>query len=173
MMASMVFFMLETRQDLGVIYSLQTLTKAQIGTARLCVYVLHKFSENRDFCVALNEPYSVSYLGPLIRLLPSLSNGTWADALFLSFYTFIITTQKSPLHQLQENLMIILTNVSPFVKSLHSTTTNKLMSLFNGFASVNFLFSKEVHHKSLFYLLETFNNLIQHQPAGIIIPTTN
>eukprot|EP00842_Homolaphlyctis_polyrhiza_P004614 jgi/Hompol1/5153/HPOL_001125-RA len=67
---------------------------------------------------------------------------------------------------LQEPFMVILSNVSPLVKSLTATTANKLLSLLDVFSSPAFLLSKEHNHRLLFHLIDIFNNIVQYQFAG-------
>jgi len=80
-----------------------------------------------------------------------------------------VTFPKYQLTGLNENLLISIANVAPYLKSLTSIAANKLVSLFVSFTHPAFLFANESNHKLLFYLLEAFNDLIQYQFAGKII----
>jgi hypothetical protein len=53
-------------------------------------------------------------------------------------------------------------NVSPHLKNLSTTTTSKLISLFNSMSSPSFLLAKE-SNPALLHILETINNIIEHQ----------
>jgi hypothetical protein len=54
-------------------------------------------------------------------------------------------------------------NVSPHLKNLSTTTSSKLISLFNSMSSPSFLLAKESNPALLHILLETINNIIEHQ----------
>jgi hypothetical protein len=54
-------------------------------------------------------------------------------------------------------------NVSPYLKNLSTKASSKLISLFNSMSSPSFLLAKESNPALLHILLETINNLIEHQ----------
>lgn len=54
-------------------------------------------------------------------------------------------------------------NVSPYVKALSAAAAAKLVQLFDKFAKPKFLFAAERNHRLVYFLLETFNNIIQYQ----------
>jgi hypothetical protein len=54
-------------------------------------------------------------------------------------------------------------NVSPYLKQLSTTTSSKLISLFNSMISPSFLLAKESNPALLHILLETLTNIIEHQ----------
>ena len=56
--------------------------------------------------------------------------------------------------------------VSPYLKSLSMVASNKLLHLLEAFCTPWFLFSAPHHHHLVFFLLETFNNIIQYQFDG-------
>ena len=82
---------------------------------------------------------------------------------------------SSRLSSLNDTLLTILVNVSPFITSLSMTAAMKLAKLFVLYATPKNLLSNQNCHRYVQFLLETFNNLIQYQYAGmhIIYLSTN
>ncbi|KAJ3042122.1 cell wall biogenesis protein [Rhizophlyctis rosea] len=153
--AALVYFALQARTE-----------PAQIGLARLSAFILHILSQYRNYGVQLNTTFDHTTAGPVAKQVPLFSAGCWGDFLVLAIYTLVTTSSRSQLATLQETFMIVMTNVSPYIKSLTVTTSNKLLSLFNSFASPAFLVANESNHKLTFYLLEVFNNVVQYQVTG-------
>jgi High-temperature-induced dauer-formation protein len=56
-----------------------------------------------------------------------------------------------------------LANVSPHLKSLSTSSSSKLISLFNSITSSSFLLAKESNPVLLHILLETITNIIEHE----------
>lgn len=152
---------------------------SQILLTRLGIFILHTMSQNRRFGVILNTNFNLTKASAfganeLRNCAPSFANtaisgDTWADFLYLSIYNFLtssINNQKMINIFLQENLVIVIANTSPFVMRLGLTTTQKLLSLFRAISNVNFVLANEHNHKLMFYLLESFNNLLQYQISG-------
>jgi hypothetical protein len=54
-------------------------------------------------------------------------------------------------------------NVSPYLQNLSTTTSSKIISLFNSMSSPSFLLAKESNPALLHILLESINNIIEHQ----------
>ncbi|KAJ3039459.1 hypothetical protein HK097_002827, partial [Rhizophlyctis rosea] len=152
---ALVYFALQARTD-----------PAQIGLARLSAFILHILSQYRNFGVQLNTNFDTATVGPVAKQIPLFSAGCWGDFLLLAIYTLVTTPTRSPLSTLQETFLIVMTNVSPYIKSLTVTTSNKLLSLFSSFSSPAFLVASEGNHKMCFYLLEVFNNVLGYQVAG-------
>ncbi|KAJ3278639.1 cell wall biogenesis protein [Borealophlyctis nickersoniae] len=154
-LASLIYFTLEARND-----------PAQIGLGRMCCFILHILSQDRSFGVQLNAAFDHSTVGPVSKSIPLFAAGCWGDFLFLAIYALITSPGRNPITTLQENFLVVMANVSPYIKSLTVTTSNKLLSLFSSFSNPAFLVANENNHKLVFYLLEVFNNLIQYQITG-------
>jgi High-temperature-induced dauer-formation protein len=75
----------------------------------------------------------------------------------------LIATSKGNLTLLYPTFLRTLVNVSPHLKSLSTTSSQKLISLFNSMASPTFLLAKESNPALLHILLETLSNIIEHQ----------
>ena len=56
--------------------------------------------------------------------------------------------------------------VSPYLKTLCMVTCTRLLHLMESFATPWFLCAKPTNHYLIFYLLESFNNIIQYQFDG-------
>ncbi len=133
---------------------------AQLGLVHLGTFVLLFLSGERDFSVALNTALpSRSSMG-----LPAFT-GTHADELILVVYRLLTDSQRR-LDSLHECLLTILANISPYVKCVAGPCCMNLLKLFELLARPAFVFANERNHRYLFFLLETFNNLIQYQYAG-------
>lgn len=123
--------------------------------------ILHTLSGSREFAVILNRAYNGVMHGDLPRF-----HGCYADYLILAFYT-IIFANKGRL-SLNDGFLTIVANISPYVKDLSIVTANKLLQMFVAFSSVPFLFSNAANHGLIFFLLDTFNNIVQYQFDGVI-----
>ncbi|TPX35892.1 hypothetical protein SmJEL517_g01803 [Synchytrium microbalum] len=156
LLTSMLYFVLDGKSD-----------PTQLGVIRLCCFLIHILSQDRNFAVQLNTSFDPAGLaGPVMKLLPVFGAGCYGDFLILSIHHIITTTSRTPIATLHENFMITMTNISPYIKSLTVVTSNKLLSLFQSFSNPAFLLSAEPNHKLVFYMIETLNNLIQFQVAG-------
>ncbi|KAJ3119325.1 hypothetical protein HK098_005592 [Nowakowskiella sp. JEL0407] len=156
-LVSIIYFAFESRND-----------SSSVGLARMCCFMLHNLSQERAFGVQLNTVFDPSAHAIITKNLPIFTSGTYADFLFLAIHSFITTTSSrfSPLAALHESFLITLANVSPYVKGLTVVTANKLLGMWGVFVNGAWLCANETNHKAVFYLLETFNNLVQYQMTG-------
>ena len=134
---------------------------AQLGQVHLGVFFLLYLSGERDFSIALNKPFNK----PLVIDIPKFWNGTYADYLILVIIQMIIDGQKR-LDSLWECLLTILSNVSPYIKTLTMITATRMLKLFVTLSKRSWLLNKEKNHRYVFFLLETFNNVLQYQFEG-------
>ena len=81
----------------------------------------------------------------------------------------LITSGHPTLKVIHDCMLTIVSNLSPYLKSVNKAAATKLLSLFETFASPRFICAAPHNPNMLFYLLETFNNLIQYQFEGIAI----
>ncbi|XP_065659802.1 protein HID1 isoform X2 [Hydra vulgaris] len=133
---------------------------SRIGLMHIGVFILLLLSGERNFGVRLNKPYSMR-----IPMDIPVFNGSHADFLIIVFHK-IITTGHQRLHPLFDCLLTIIVNVSPYLKSLSMVAANKLLHLLEAFSTPWFLFANSTNHHLVFFLLETFNNIIQYQFDG-------
>jgi hypothetical protein len=134
---------------------------AQLGLVHLGVFFLLYLSGEREFSIALNRPFNK----PLVIDIPKFWNGTYADYLVLVIIQMIIDGQKR-LDSLWECLLTVLSNVSPYIKTLTIITSTRLLKLSVTLSKRSWLLSKEKNHRYIFFLLETFNNILQYQYEG-------
>ncbi|KAJ2956045.1 hypothetical protein NQZ79_g8054 [Umbelopsis isabellina] len=135
--------------------------KAQIGLVRMSAFVLQTLSSDRAFGVKLNRSFDGHSSLPNTVRLP-MFHGSYADFLIISIYNLIATT-RGALSTLYPALILIITNVSPYLKNLSVGSSAKLVSLFNSFSAPGFLLADDSNHKLVEYILEAFNNIIQFQ----------
>ncbi|KAF2352356.1 Hid-1/Ecm30 [Trinorchestia longiramus] len=133
---------------------------ARVGLLHIGVFILLLLSGERNFGVRLNKPYTAA-----VPMDIPVFTGSHADLMIIVFHK-IITTGHQRLQPLFDCLLTILVNVSPYIKSLSMVAANKLLHLLEAFCTPWFLFSAPHHHHLVFFLLETFNNIIQYQFDG-------
>ncbi|XP_042873709.1 protein HID1-like isoform X1 [Penaeus japonicus] len=134
--------------------------QSRVGLMHIGVFILLLLSGERNFGVRLNKPYTAS-----MPMDIPVFTGTHADLMIIVFHK-IITTGHQRLQPLFDCLLTILVNVSPYIKTMSMVAANKLLHLLEAFSTPWFLFSAPHHHHLVFFLLETFNNIIQYQFDG-------
>lgn len=145
----LLFLMYEGRQE-----------PAKVGMIHICTFILLLLSGERDFGVNLNRPFTTHL--PLD--LPPFS-GNHADLLLVCLHKIIVTGYEK-LNSVYNCFLTIICNVSPYCKNLHMVAAVRLLRLFKLFAQPRYLFDNEANHHLVFFLLETFDNLIQYQYDG-------
>lgn len=143
----------------------------QSGLARMCIYIIHSLSQHRSFGIQLNSPFNASQwpASSASKLVPTFSNGNWGDFFILSIHLIVTTTARSSMASLHDHLMLAVSNVASYLKSLSSATANKLLSLFNSLSHPAYLFGAESNHRVLIYLFDAINSIIQYQTAGGVL----
>ncbi|XP_075259274.1 protein HID1-like isoform X2 [Convolutriloba macropyga] len=136
------------------------LERPRVGLMHIGVFILLLLSGERNFGVRLNKPYNVR-----VPMDIPVFTGTHADLLIIVFHK-IITTGHQRLQPLFDCLLTIICNVSPYLKSLSMVASNKLLHLLEAFSTPWFLISSPTNHHLVFFLLESFNNIIQYQFDG-------
>jgi hypothetical protein len=154
---------------------------ARQGIVRLSIFIIHDISCDKAFAVQVCKAGSGArtkvtggqrwgIAAASGTTLPAMGTGnasgqsqasTGADILIQAIYSLIAST-KSTLSALYPPLIITLTNLSPFFKSLSILSSNRLLALFSSFSSPNFILADEGNPRLLYYLLESFNIIIQH-----------
>eukprot|EP01121_Diplochlamys_sp_Union-15-3_P011971 TRINITY_DN3522_c0_g1_i1.p1 TRINITY_DN3522_c0_g1~~TRINITY_DN3522_c0_g1_i1.p1 ORF type:complete len:876 (-),score=148.76 TRINITY_DN3522_c0_g1_i1:16-2643(-) len=133
---------------------------AQIGIVQIVVFILMILSGEREFSVLLNKPLTLTVLIDI-----ELFTGSYADLIVLVLIKLMVDGHKR-LEALWECILTILSNLSPYIKSLSMVSSLKLLKLFDSLTRPQFLFFKERNHRYVFFLLEFFNNIIQYQYEG-------
>ncbi|GJJ15039.1 hypothetical protein Clacol_009313 [Clathrus columnatus] len=107
---------------------------------RTLAYLLQTLSSHRPFAIALGLP------------LPNSVAPRGSDALVGSIYAIIAGTKGQ--HQgLYQPLLVTLGNVGPYIKQLSVQSSNKIISLFQAFASPGFLLGDEGNPRCLFWII--------------------
>eukprot|EP01116_Phalansterium_solitarium_P023875 TRINITY_DN856_c2_g1_i3.p1 TRINITY_DN856_c2_g1~~TRINITY_DN856_c2_g1_i3.p1 ORF type:complete len:908 (-),score=293.92 TRINITY_DN856_c2_g1_i3:71-2794(-) len=138
----------------------------QLGSVHLAVFIVLLLSSERDFCVALNQPYAGRSAA---RGLPPLSHGsTHADLLVLTVARLLLQPQPpgAGLEPLHECLLTIVCNASAYIKALSMVASMRLLRLLEVFSRPRFLAAAARNHRYVSFVLETLNNLVQYQYEG-------
>jgi len=133
---------------------------AHIGLVHICTFVLLKLSGERSFGVSLNRAFK--------KKLPTdlpLFHGCHTDLLAITLHKLIVNGAYK-LVPLYSCFLTIISNISPYWKSMSLVAAVKLVNLFELFSSPKFLYSGEYAYRHLALLLEVFNNIIQYQYHG-------
>eukprot|EP00158_Paraphelidium_tribonemae_P006495 Partr_v1_DN27846_c2_g1_i1_m22630 putative HID1 domain containing len=149
--AALIFQAVEARND-----------PARVGLLRLSAFTLHLLSGERSFSVLLNGP--CTHYPPASLEIPDF-RGCTADLLVLGLYSIMFTT-KGKTQPLYDCFLTIIANISPYIKSFAVVVATKLVHMFCTFSMPRFLLANEWNHILLFYLLDTFNNILQYQFDG-------
>ncbi|CAO3650512.1 unnamed protein product [Cunninghamella blakesleeana] len=153
--------------DLMVIliyYSIESKTNvAEVGVVRMCAFILQTLSSERQFGIKLNTPFTGHASLPPMARIPAF-NGTYGDYLISSIVNLIASTHGG-LSSLYPAFILTIVNVSPYLKNLSITTSNKLITLFNSLSSPGFMLADESNHRLTGYMIEIFNNIIQYHFA--------
>ncbi|CAI5709079.1 unnamed protein product [Peronospora destructor] len=145
----LLFLMYEGRQE-----------PAKVGMIHICTFIMLLLSGERDFGVNLNKPFS----NHLPLDLPPFS-GNHADLLIVCLHKIIVSGYEK-LNSVYNCFLTIICNISPYCKKLNMVSAVRLLRLFKLFAQPRYLFDNEANHHLVFFLLETFDNIIQYQYEG-------
>jgi len=126
----------------------------------LGLFILFYLSGSRDFSVALNTKFDKKP-----RIDQKNQNNTFADFLVVTLIK-LFWDGHPRLHPLRECCLTIFANISPYIKALSSNTSVHLLKLFDLVTRPNFLYANETNYRYSFFLLETFNNILQYQYTG-------
>lgn len=135
------------------------------GLAQIGALVLHSLSVDREFAIALcHQPFGNLKLPPGI---PYFRDGTHADFVFLCIY-HMITTGDAVIMLTFPQLFKIITNMSPYVTGMTSSTAAALMSLLRRVTSRRFLEGGYFNYQYADFVLLIFVNCVQYQYAGTV-----
>ncbi|KAL8163252.1 UNVERIFIED_CONTAM: cell wall biogenesis protein [Gekko kuhli] len=169
--------------------------QSRVGLTHIGVFILLLLSGERNFGVRLNKPYSVrvpmdipvftgTHADLLIIVFHKIitSGHQRLQPLFDCLLTIIVNDRVIVKLKMEHSSYIpvapfwpnrvwfpsflLVTKVSPYLKSLSMVAANKLLHLLEAFSTTWFLFSTVQNHHLVFFLLEVFNNIIQYQFDG-------
>lgn len=146
----LLFLMYEGRQE-----------PSKVGMIHICTFILLLLSGERDFGVNLNKTFDLRL--PLVDL--PIFSGNHADFLIVCLHKIIVSGYEK-LNSVYNCFLTIICNISPYCKKLHMVSAVRLLRLFKLFAQPRYLFDNEANHHLVFFLLETFDNIIQYQYEG-------
>ena len=132
----------------------------QVGLIHICTFILLKLSGERSFGVTLNRPFRTK----LPCDLP-LFSGSHADLVSITLHKIIVNGSYR-LVPLYSCFLTIISNFSPYWRSMSLLASVKLVNLFELFSSPKFLYSSEKAYRHIALLLEIFNNIVQYQYIG-------
>ncbi|WFD34536.1 hypothetical protein MCUN1_001377 [Malassezia cuniculi] len=163
-------FVVENRQQslrlvswlLFVALSNKTEHAAQ-GQVRLAVLLLQDITSERELCVHLSTSGSGAVLGLPARLLRT-QGPLAADVLIEGVYSLLASGEY--LAGLHVPLMTTLSNTAPFWRNISVASAARLEQLLARCASPSYLLADEGNPRVLCILLDTFNNVLQHQYAA-------
>ncbi|TRX95378.1 hypothetical protein FHL15_003709 [Xylaria flabelliformis] len=75
----------------------------------------------------------------------------------------LITTSQGKVAAIYPALLAVVNNVAAYLEGISSTTSSKLIQLFNSMSSPSFLLANDNNHVLLSSLLESMNAIIEHQ----------
>ncbi|KAF0719695.1 Aste57867_861 [Aphanomyces stellatus] len=133
---------------------------SKVGMIHICTFILLLLSGERNFAVNLNKAFELKL--PLD--LPPF-NGNHADLLIVCLHKVIVNGYEK-LNSVYNCFLTIISNISPYIKKLNMVSSVRLLRLFKLFSQPRYLFDNEANHHLVFFLLDTFNNLIQYQYEG-------
>ncbi|RHY31976.1 hypothetical protein DYB32_002990 [Aphanomyces invadans] len=136
---------------------------SKVGMIHICTFILLLLSGERDFAVNLNKPFDLKL--PLD--LPPF-NGNHADLLIVCLHKVIVNGYEK-LNSVYNCFLTIVSNISPYIKKLNMVSSVRLLRLFKLFSQPRYLFDNDANHHLVFFLLDTFNNLIQYQYEGSVL----
>jgi hypothetical protein len=142
--------------------------KSMIRQVELCMYVLLVLSANRDFGVAMNNPYDQK--APIfIGMFSSLTNTppNHFDVVIMLFFRFMLQGPEwiGPLYDV---MLTILANISVYCKSIHGTAANRLVQMVEVFARPSYTRATHLNHVFLVYLMDVINTMIQYHYEGSV-----
>ncbi|KAN0008907.1 hypothetical protein ACTFIU_010189 [Dictyostelium citrinum] len=126
------------------------------GIVQIGTFILLLLSGERDFSISLNKPFvgriHIDIQQPQV----------YSDFVITVMYRLLVDTPDR-LESIYECVLTILSNLSPYMKNLSMVTCVKLMKLFEYLSTPRFLFATNHNYRYVGFLLESLNNLLQHQ----------
>ena len=132
---------------------------SQVGLVHVVAFLLLILSGERNFGVRLNRPFTKHFPG-----FPR-AEASNADVLIFAIHKLIVHGKKV-LFQLYECLLTIIANAAPFVKSMSSSSAQKLISLLRSFTSPRLLYDAPNNFNLSVILLDAINSFVQYQFDG-------
>jgi len=126
------------------------------GIVQIGTFILLLLSCERDFSISLNKPFTSRVYIDIPQ--PQV----YSDFVLMVMYRLLVDTTER-LESIYECVLSVLTNLSPYMKNLSMATCVKLMKLFEYLSTPRFLLANNHNYRYVGLLLESFNNILQHQ----------
>jgi hypothetical protein len=123
--------------------------------------MLLTFSSNRDFSMALNEPYGLE----LQFDLKDFEAGTYADLTYQVIHR-MIKVGPGILRPLYKSLVSVISNTAPYVKSLTKDSCESIFMLIKTFSNPDLLKKREETSRILSNLFEAINYILLYHDQG-------
>eukprot|EP01059_Diplonema_ambulator_P034727 TRINITY_DN7943_c1_g2_i1.p1 TRINITY_DN7943_c1_g2~~TRINITY_DN7943_c1_g2_i1.p1 ORF type:complete len:828 (+),score=267.82 TRINITY_DN7943_c1_g2_i1:1054-3537(+) len=136
-------------------------TREKVPALQVALWIFLLLSGERDFGVSLNE--AMTYMPPKLAL--PVFGGCYLDLVIIVFQQ-LIQSGVEWVRVSTDGFLTVISNLSPYAKSLCMVSSTKLVNLFEAISSPRFLKSSEDNWKCLSLILQAFNNLIQYQYEG-------
>lgn len=127
----------------------------------ICVFILLTFSSNRDFSMLLNEPYGLQ----ISFDLKDFESGTYADLTYQIIHR-MIKVGPGILRPLYKSLVSVISNTSPYVKSLSKDSCECIFMLIKTFSNADLLKKREETSRILSNLFEAVNYILLYHDQG-------
>eukprot|EP00124_Ichthyophonus_hoferi_P000664 Ihof_evm11s26 gene=Ihof_evmTU11s26 len=148
LLEAVLYYGLEARQDI-----------VKLGTVHVAAFIILLLSGERTFGVSLKKLYTNSLLD-----VPPFT-GHYGDLLILAIHK-LITIGDTDTTDLYDNLLIVISNVTPYFKTISKAAATKLLSLVVIFSKPSYFCASPQSPNRVYFLLEALNNLIHYQLAG-------
>lgn len=125
------------------------------------VFILLTFSSNRDFSMLLNEPFGLH----ISFDLKDFESGTYADLTYQIIHR-MIKVGPGILRPLYKSLVSVISNTSPYVKSLTKDSCECIFMLIKTFSNADLLKKREETSRILSNLFEAVNYILLYHDQG-------
>lgn len=78
-----------------------------------------------------------------------------------------MTTSKGNLDTVYPALLVILTNIAPYIQHISPTTCSKVIQFFSSMSAPSFLLANETNHALLASFLDFINSVLEHNFTGM------
>lgn len=137
------------------------LDPAKQGVVKMCAFLLQTLSAEPGLGPRLNKEVNTPETLPVAIRIPGFS-GSYAEFLIQSIYS-IITTSQGKFTTVYPALLAVIANISGHVIDISAITSAKLLQLFASMSAPSFLLANESNHELLQSILESMNEIIEHQ----------
>ena len=149
---------LSTREDIYELFPplVQFLSSADFYIGSITTYIILHLSTYRVISCSLNNQF------PSITTDLPLFSGNYGDFVIISLTRYIFTA-SSHYNLLIPYFLMAICNISAYLRTLCPLACSSLVRLLEKFSTKSQIFESATSHYSLFYVIESINNLIEYQ----------